>query len=329
MAFWRFWDLDVLREIIREEVEERLMGYDEYGSVNKNRNSQIELYQYPSFNPGERKDNDKQLLSLVNALLDEVKRLNKEVKSLNEEVKSQKAQIKTLSDSVEKLEKAQHTRAPDAGGTAAQTFSQRRGTEPTTQRNPARQESARMESPPNVLFRENAANYNQTLQRFAREAEILKTRAEDALPENSADKSAFLNLIDRCIRDFTTLWEKSGNAEAVDLAEESAGILKKTVCKALAKRELKPHIEEYLRTCGVRKLGWPVGKRLTDKDYAYLEEPVFYDDVKDPSQHGVITKIEQESYCIGYQEDGFVRTALIPGSYHIGKYRGASAYPKA
>ena len=345
---WRFfWGKQVTRRYDEEDLEEPQMGHG------IDDNHRIGNYQYRQFSEEKRKrtggsDSDEarelrvwaetlseengKLLTENRALSSEAEALRAQVeelsitnRALSSEAEYLRAQVKSLRAQVKSLQKTEAPEAPSKDGRAASLR--------TDKPNPAQGEFVPKEGPKasDVLFHENAGScdYERRLRKFEDEAAKLKRSAEGRLSANGGEKASFLNLIDKCARDFAALRKKSPDADAGDLAEESAKILKKTVCKALAKRELKFRIEEYLENCGVKKLEWREGKKLNDNEYAYLEEPVFYDDVTTPRQDGVITKIERESYYIAYEEDGRIRMALIPGTYHIGKYRGAGTYPRA
>ena len=317
MTLWVFWSKEALWDNMNEFFQEALMGNDEHN---------IKSYQFYSFN-GQHPQRAEilELPSQVESLTKQVESLTKQVKDLSEQLQAKSKQVDIL---WEMLNRAQ---VPDVSGKPVSRTPRPAAAPPRIQQTPVRDGVFQTESFPRrfkILFRENAGNYDRVLQNFEEEAKKLKHTAERILSHSVSDESAFLNLIDKCIRDFASLREKSADANASDMAEKSAKILKKTVCKALTQCQLKRYIESYLQSCGVEKLGWQVGRKLTDKDYAYLEEPVFYDETPEPRYDGVITKIEQDSYVIGYEEDGVPHRALIPGTYHIGKYRGPAAYQR-
>lgn len=173
-----------------------------------------------------------------------------------------------------------------------------------------------------ILYSSEKKNYHLVLERFISNTEELEEKAK-LVYGDSEDGKIIFKLINKCRERFLKLKDKNEeNDYDVDkIVSETAKIIKQTIAKALSQKSIRDYIDEYLRKCGIRKIDWQVGKKLDDYDYEYLGEIVLYDSVENKSDDETITEIGQNSYVIDYEEDGNKYEKLIPGIYHIGKYR--------
>ena len=136
---------------------------------------------------------------------------------------------------------------------------------------------------------------------------------------DSAD--VYLKLVDNLIDKLDKLIVKNSEKQytADKIANDIVKILRQTIIKGLTQEKVKEEFIQYLDECGIRRIGWNVGRKLSNDDYEYLEEPIMYEDVIDDNKAGTILEIVQDTYIIDYLEDDEKYEAIIPGLYRIGK----------
>ena len=125
------------------------------------------------------------------------------------------------------------------------------------------------------------------------------------------------NLLDKLNKMSAKNLEK--NYAADKLANEMVKIFRQTIAKGMIQEKVKDIFSQYMENCGIRKLDWSIGKKMTNDDYEYLEEPIMYEEVLDAKKVGTIVDIIQDTYVIDYYEDNEKYEAIIPGVYRIGK----------
>lgn len=181
------------------------------------------------------------------------------------------------------------------------------------------QSNGRIEVSP--LFSSEIGNYKQMIPKIIAETEEVRKTILSIMGEADLE-TPYLKLVDKCQKKLSLLYSKMEEKEytADKAASELGKIWKQTIAKALAKQDIRESLEQYFNKCGARKLDWKVGRLLSNEDYEYLEEPILYDKVDEPSKNGRITEIQQDTYVIDYEEDGEKDMVVIPGIYHIGKY---------
>lgn len=149
-------------------------------------------------------------------------------------------------------------------------------------------------------------------------ANVLKQELLDrGMSEDDVYMKLVDNLLDKLIKLSTKNSEKSYGSDK--LANEIVKILKQTIVKGMNQERIKDVFTKYMETCGIRKLDWSIGKKMTNDDYEYLEEPIMYEEVQEYNKVGTIVGILQDTYVIDYIEDTEKYEAIIPGIYRIGK----------
>ncbi len=169
------------------------------------------------------------------------------------------------------------------------------------------------------LFFDNNANENKC--RLMMLTEHAKQLKERLIQDGMALEDVYVKLTENMINKLKRLCDKNNEKkyDADKLANETAKILKQTIVKGMTQEKIKEFFLQYMNECGIRKLEWSVGRKMTNDDYEYLEEPIMYEEVSDEKMIGAITEIKQNTYVIDYYDDDEKYEAIIPGLYRIGK----------
>lgn len=173
-----------------------------------------------------------------------------------------------------------------------------------------------------VVFGAGLCDNGKIIHNFIQQSKKLRTEISVKFDDEEGIDIC-LKLIDKCIAKMEALYVKN-EENALDsdkLANESAKIFNQTVIKAMSQNKLKDILDRYMQACKIRKLDWHIGKKMTDNDYEYLEEPILYEDVSDERLNNTIRDIKQDTYLIDYVEDEKKYEAIIPGIYCIGRYK--------
>lgn len=173
-----------------------------------------------------------------------------------------------------------------------------------------------------VVFGADLCDNGKIIHNFIQQSKKLRTEISVKF-DGDEEIDICLKLIDKCIAKMEVLYVKN-EENALDsdkLANECAKIFKQTVIKAMSQNKLKDILDRYMQACKIRKLDWHIGKKMTDNDYEYLEEPILYEDVSDERLNNTIRDIKQDTYLIDYVEDEEKYEAIIPGIYCIGRYK--------
>lgn len=169
-----------------------------------------------------------------------------------------------------------------------------------------------------LVFDDNENKNKSKLLNLLEKAKILKEKLSGIGIE---DTDIYMKLVDNLINKLSKLIDKNDERKytADKLANETARALRQTIVKGLSQKKIKGLFIQYMDECGIRKLDWHVGKKLTDDDYEYLEEPIIYEEVSDTTKIGTILEIIQDTYLIDYCEDDGKYEVIIHGMYRIGK----------
>lgn len=174
-------------------------------------------------------------------------------------------------------------------------------------------------SPANFLVFNDDVNANKCkLMMLIEHAELLK---KSLVNDGMALEDVYVKLVQNMLDKLNKLSSKNAEKQyaADKLANETVKILRQTIVKGMTQEKLKDHFLQYMNECGIRKLAWSVGRKITNDDYEYLEEPIVYEEVSDERLIGTITEIIQDTYVIDYYDDDDKYEAIIPGQYRIGK----------
>ena len=173
-----------------------------------------------------------------------------------------------------------------------------------------------------IVFGSDMESNNKHLENIINQTKVLRKKVI-ALFDDSQDLNIYLKLIDKCILKMEQLLSKNqdGDLEPDKLANDCAKIYKQTIVKAMSQEKLKDLLKEYMRTCNFRKLKWDIGKKLSDDDFQYLEEPILYEKVEDKELDNTIRVIKQDTYIIEYMDEDKKYEVIIPGIYCLGKFR--------
>ena len=176
--------------------------------------------------------------------------------------------------------------------------------------------------PEYILFGSDKESNNKYLENIINQTKVLRKKVT-AVFDDSQDLNIYLKLIDKCILKVEQLLSKNedGDLEPENLANDCAKIYKQTIVKAMSQEKLKELLKEYMRDCYFRKLEWYIGKKLSGDDFDYLEEPILYEEVEDKALDSTIRDIKQDTYIIGYMDEGEKYEVIIPGIYCLGKSR--------
>ena len=156
------------------------------------------------------------------------------------------------------------------------------------------------------------------LMKLIENAELLKKRlVYDGIALENVYVKLVENMIDKLNKLSNKNTEKSYAADK--LANETVRIFRQTVVKGMGQEKIKDYFLQYMDECGIRKLEWSVGRKITNDDYEYLEEPIMYKEVQDEKLIGIIIEIIQDAYVIDYYDDEEKYEAIIPGVYRICK----------
>lgn len=135
------------------------------------------------------------------------------------------------------------------------------------------------------------------------------------------DLNVYLKLIDKCILKMEQLLSKNekGQLNSEQLANNCATILRQSIIKAMSQKKLKNLLDGYMKSCNLKKLDWHVGRKLSDEDFEYLEEPIIYKKIDDKRMDNAICEVIYDTYIISYKDDDEEYDVIIPGSYCLGK----------
>lgn len=173
-----------------------------------------------------------------------------------------------------------------------------------------------------VLFQEEEEKNQRSIRQILFQCSLLRKEWEERYG-SAAELEVYFKIIDKCSKKFSDLAAKMQNKEydSEQLAVETVKILKQTVVKALAKEEIRPDVEHFLEKCMLQKVKLVPGQELSDEDYEYVDEMVFYKDVHDKNQHNRIIEVIQDAFTVRYVQDGDEYEAVIPGIYRLGRYK--------
>lgn len=173
-----------------------------------------------------------------------------------------------------------------------------------------------------IVFGNDLEKNNKYLENIINQTKLLREKIMKMFVD-SEELNIYLKLIDKCILKIENLLlkNKNGDLEAEKLANDCAKIYKQTIVKAMSQKKLKALLEEYMRTCNFRKLEWYVGKKISEDDFEYLEEPILYENVDNKELDCTIREIKQDTYIIDYIDDEEKYEVVIPGIYCLGKFR--------
>lgn len=171
----------------------------------------------------------------------------------------------------------------------------------------------------NLLFGVSSLEDEENLALLLSQAKVLKSKIVQIC---SGSDDVYIKLVDNLIDKLGKIIEKNKDKQysADKLANEVSKVLKQTIIKGMSQEKVKDVVKQYMDDCGIRKLDWAIGKKISDNDYEYLEEPIIYVDVNNESESETIVAIIQDTYIIDYYEDDDKYEAIIPGMYRIGRY---------
>lgn len=173
-----------------------------------------------------------------------------------------------------------------------------------------------------IVFGSDKESNNKYLENLINQTKVLRKKVTEVF-DDSQDLNLYLKLINKCISKVEQLLSKNqeGDVEPDKLANDCAKIYKQTIVKAMSQEKLKELLKEYMRDCHFRKLEWYIGKKISGDDFDYLEEPILYEEVEDKALDSTIRDIKQDTYIIGYMDEGEKYEVIIPGIYCLGKSR--------
>lgn len=152
-----------------------------------------------------------------------------------------------------------------------------------------------------------------------------KVLKEDILQNivSSDEIDICIKLVNKCIDKLKVLKEKvaKGSYDSEKLANETAKIFKSTIIKIKSQKKVSELFDGFMEACNFRRLDWKIGRKLSEEDYEYLEEPILYDEVKDKDLDQTILDIIRDTYIIKFIEDESEYEVIIAGIYKIGNYK--------
>lgn len=164
-------------------------------------------------------------------------------------------------------------------------------------------------------------NYNENkcklLSLLGQSKELKNQLCEMGLDSTDVYQKLVDNLINKLDNFIAKNSEKQYTADKI--ANGIVKILKQTIIKGLTQEKVKTIFIQYMDGCGIRRLDWNIGRKISNADYEYLEEPIMYEDVNDDKKAGTILEIIQDTYVVDYLEDDERYEAIIPGLYRIGR----------
>ncbi len=134
----------------------------------------------------------------------------------------------------------------------------------------------------------------------------------------------YRRLLDKCQKKLESLSKKMDEKRfgSEKLAGEVVKVFSQSVVKGLSQESVAGLMGDFLAACGLRKIRFKPGQKLTDGDYEYVDDLVFYEDVDKASMNNCIIAVRQDAYVLDYTDENGPGEAVIPGSYKIGKYKG-------
>ncbi len=134
----------------------------------------------------------------------------------------------------------------------------------------------------------------------------------------------YRRLLDKCQKKLESLSKKMDEKRygPEKLAGEVVKVFSQSVVKGLSQESVAGLMGDFLVACGLRKLRFKPGQKLTDRDYEYVDNLVFYEDVDNEAMNNCIIAARQDAYVLDYTDENGPGEAVIPGSYKIGKYKG-------
>lgn len=141
---------------------------------------------------------------------------------------------------------------------------------------------------------------------------------------NDESLDIYRRLLDKCQKKLESLSKKMDEKRygPEKLAGEVVKVFSQSVVKGLSQESVAGLMGDFLVACGLRKLRFKPGQKLTDRDYEYVDDLVFYEDVDNEAMNNCIIAVRQDGYVLDYTDENGPGEAVIPGSYKIGKYKG-------
>lgn len=170
------------------------------------------------------------------------------------------------------------------------------------------------------VFCDNAENNVKFFENIVKQTVVLRNKFIK-LSEEGYDVQIHLKLIDKYLEKVQKIMEKTAECDVEKTANDFVKVFKNTIAKMMSQETISDYMNEYMGCCNIKKLVWPIGKKLDDDDFEYLEEPILYEDVTDRQLHLTIRGIKQETYIVEYMEDDELFEVVIPGIYIIGRYK--------
>ena len=213
--------------------------------------------------------------------------------------------------------------AMQAGGSVSQTST---GAAENRQAGAGQQQApetnASAQQPVETVFTMDAAQNKDVLRKIIAQCDLLKESLETKIGRGNATE-AYFKLVAKCQEKFTELLSLTEEKEfsSAKLASQTAKILKHTIIRALPQKLVSHLMEQFLQTCGVRKIEWEQGHKISGQDAYYMDETMIsYQETKDIRLDQCILHIDQDAYAIDFADDSEVYEAIIPGIYKVGKY---------
>ncbi len=134
----------------------------------------------------------------------------------------------------------------------------------------------------------------------------------------------YRRLLDKCQKKLESLSKKMDEKryDPEKLASEVVKVFGQSVVKGLSQESVSGLMGDFLAACGLRKIRFKPGQKLTDRDYEYVDDLIFYEEVDKEAMNNCIIAIRQDAYVLDYTDENGPGEAVIPGSYKIGKYKG-------
>ncbi len=134
----------------------------------------------------------------------------------------------------------------------------------------------------------------------------------------------YRKLLDKCYKKLDSLSKKLDEKkyDTEKLAREVIKVFEQSVVKGLSQESVAGLMGDFLVKCGLRKIGFKPGQKLTDSDYEYVDDLVFYEEVREKTMNNCIIEVRQDAYVLDYIDEDGPGEAVIQGSYRIGTYKG-------